>query len=81
MNFDEHIKNICRIAFYYIRGQLFYFFFWGGWVIWYVHDFFNPLIHTEFLCMNFFFNPLIHTDFFFLGYVLAGYYFLSFFGE
>ena len=54
-NFDEHIKNICRIAFYYIRGQPFYFGGGGGWVIWYVHVlFFNPLIHTEFLGMNFF---------------------------
>ena len=28
------------------------------------------------MCMNFFFNPLILTDCFFLGYVLAGYFFL-----
>ena len=34
----------------------------GGWVIWYVHIFFS--------------NPLIHADYFFLGFVLAGYFFL-----
>ena len=70
MNFDEHIKNICRIAFYYIRGQPFYFFFLGG----------GGGV-GDLVCAWIFFNPLIHTEFFFLGYVLAEYYFLSFFGE
>ena len=72
MNFDEHIKNICRIAFYYIRGQPFYFLGGGGGG--------GGVGVGDLVCAwFFFFNPLIHTDFFFLGYVLAGYYFLSFF--
>ena len=41
MNFDEHIKNICRIALLGANRFTFFLGGGGGWVIWYVHEFFS----------------------------------------